>query len=287
MISFFKKPHAWKEVQELFQYEPDKLLLTYEYLTVETSFGNTNILVTGKENKPPLVLIYGVNGCAPFELESVFGLINDFRVYAIDGLDHSTLNTETVLLMQDNSYGQWMFELLAWLNIRDAVLVGISFGGFIGWKTLLFDERHVSKAFFIVPTGIVNSGVLSVLWRTWLPLKLYKWLKHSTHIRQFSEELFTEYNELTMTFFAKVLLQSEITFSPIPIIKKEEAQKIKTPIHIVAAEKDLLYPGIKMLKRSKAIFPTLGEVLLLKDSRHVPDRKGNEKIVDFIKNLAK
>jgi pimeloyl-ACP methyl ester carboxylesterase len=286
MISFFNSPRGKKEVKEALQIELDELPLIYECLTIETSFGNTCVLVTGQENKPPLVLIYGINGCPPFALDLVIRLKDDFRVFAIDGMAQSTLNAETFPSVQNESYGQWMYEVLAWLNIRNAILLGISFGGFISWKTLLLDERHVSRAIFIVPAGFVNGGKWRILRKIWLPFKLYKWLKHSCLVRQVSKELFTDQNEEGLAFFPKWLFHSQMAFSPVPVITKEEAQKIKKPVHLIAAEKDVLFPGEKMLKRARAIFPTLGEVLLLKNSRHVPDRYGNEQIVDFIKKLT-
>ncbi len=287
MISLFKSPQNKKELKELFQIELDKLSLKYDCLDIETSFGNTSILVTGHENKPPLVLVYGINGCPPFALETISRLKDDFRVFAIDGMDPSTLNEETVLSLQDESYGQWMYEVLAWLNIRNVILLGISFGGFICWKTLLLDERHVAKAFLIVPAGIVNGGLWQIFLKIWLPLKLYKRLKHPCLVRRLSKELFTGQNEADESFFQKWVLHSEISFPKVPLIRKEEAQTIKTPIYIVAAERDVLFPGVKMLKRVKAIFPFPGEVLFLKNSRHTPDQSGNEQIVEFIKNLTR
>jgi pimeloyl-ACP methyl ester carboxylesterase len=287
MISLFKSPQDKKELEELFQIELDELPLIYECLNIETSFGNTSVLVAGKEDKPPLVFIYGVNGCPPFALETFIKLMDDFRFFAINGLNQLTLNAENILSVQDESYGQWMYEVLAWLNIRNAILLGISFGGFICLKTLLFDERHVAKAILIGPAGITNRGLWRISWNIWLPLKLYQWLKHPCLVRQLSKELFTDQNEAGMALFPKWVFHSEMSFSPFPLIKKEEAQKIKTPIYMVAAEKDVLFPGLKILKRAKAIFPSLCEVLLLKNSRHIPDQSGNEQIVEFIRNLTR
>ncbi len=287
MISFINSPKGKKELKALFQIEPDELPLNYECLPIETSFGHTSVLATGQENKPPLVLVYGVNGCAPFALDLVIRLKDDFRVFAIDGMQHSGLNAESVLSMQDESYGQWMYEVLAWLNIRNAVLLGISFGGFISWKTLMLDQRHVSKGIFIVPAGFVNGSKWQILWKIRLPLQLYRWLKHPCLARQISNELFTEQKEAGLDCFSKWAFHSEMAFSVVPLITKEEAQKMKKPFHLIAAEKDVLFPGVKMLNRAKAIFPSLGEVLLLKDSRHVPDISGNEQIVEFIRKLTK
>jgi esterase/lipase len=67
-------------------------------------------------------------------------------------------------------------------------------------------------------------------------------------------------------------------FSPLPITSKDKAKNIKTPITIFAAEKDIMFPGKKMIKRVKQIFPSLEEVVLLVDSKHVPNTTDFRKI---------
>jgi len=281
--SFFDHPQAKKAIERLYQLKLDEISIVYELVTVETSFGNTNIILTGQAEKPPLVLLHGSNGCAPIAIEALVGLLEDFRIYAIDVVGQPNLSAETRPDMRDESYGQWMFEILTRLNIKDAILVGISFGGFISWKTLAFDDKRIAKAFLIVPAGIVNGNPIKAMRKVFLPMKLYKWRKQDKYVRQFLKELFTERDEFALTFLSEVFLHFEMDFSPIPCLKKEEAQSIKTPVHIIAADNDLLFPGKKMLKRAQKILPTLESTLLLEGSRHVPGRQGNEEIIEYIR----
>ena len=71
-------------------------------------------------------------------------------------------------------------------------------------------------------------------------------------------------------------------FSPLPVISKNRAQNIKTPITIFAAEKDIMFPGKKMIKRVHNIFPSLEEVILLNGSKHVPKATDFKKIEELI-----
>ena len=73
-------------------------------------------------------------------------------------------------------------------------------------------------------------------------------------------------------------------FSPLPIISKQSAKKINRPLTIIASEKDIMFPGKKMIKRAKRVFPTLKEVFLLKGSKHVPTNKEFNKIEEEIIN---
>jgi len=287
MQSFFNNQQTKKDIELLYHNKLDELGIVYEFLKVETSFGDTNIIVTGHADKPPLVLLHGSNGCAPIGIEALIALVKDFRIYAIDIVGQPNLSAGIRPSMQNDDYGQWMFEILSRLNVWNVTLVGISFGGFISWKTLVFDARRISSTFLIAPAGIVNGNPLKAFWKIFLPMKLYKWRKNTKYVHQFLNELFTEEDEFAFAYLSKVFLHFEMDFSSIPLIKKEEAQKIKTPIHIVAADNDLLFPGEKMIQRARQILPSLEDILLLKNSKHVPNQNGNDQITELIKNHSK
>lgn len=282
MESFFSSSSAKNTIIEMYYNKLDELPINYEFQKIETSFGNTNIILTGEKSNPPLVLIHGSNGCAPIALEAMLGLEKKFRVYAIDVIAQPNLSEGVRPNMKDYSYGEWMFEILTRLNIQDAIMVGISFGGFITWKTLVFDSRRISKAFLIVPAGIVNGNPLKAMWNVFLPMKLYQWRKNKKYVHQFLNKLFTEPDEFAQHYLAKVFLDFNMDFSPIPLIKKEEAKKITTPIYIIGADNDLLFPGEKMLRHAEEIFPSIHESILLKKSKHVPRQIDNQQISKLI-----
>jgi hypothetical protein len=71
-------------------------------------------------------------------------------------------------------------------------------------------------------------------------------------------------------------------FSPLPILSKNDANRIKTSITIFACEKDIMFPGKKMTSRAKKLFQSLKEVVLLEGSKHVPNSNDFKKIEDLI-----
>ncbi|MFK5972114.1 MAG: alpha/beta hydrolase, partial [Flavobacteriaceae bacterium] len=80
----------------------------------------------------------------------------------------------------------------------------------------------------------------------------------------------------------KVFLHFNIDFTSVPVIKKEEAQLIRTPITLFAAKKDIMFPGIKMLKRANKIFTSLKKTVLLKNSKHLQNSIDNYEIEKVI-----
>ncbi|MFT5860321.1 MAG: hypothetical protein ACI865_002431, partial [Flavobacteriaceae bacterium] len=61
-----------------------------------------------------------------------------------------------------------------------------------------------------------------------------------------------------------------------------EASKIQTPITLIGAENDIIFPGGKMIKRAKKIFPSLKHTLLLSNSKHVQNKNDNSIIASLI-----
>ncbi|KOH45339.1 hypothetical protein NC99_18570 [Sunxiuqinia dokdonensis] len=284
MNTFFNGLDTRKEMIRMYYQKLDKLPISYEQKMIETTFGDTNLVITGPEGKPPLVLLHDTNSCAPLALESMVELTYHFRVYAIDVLGQPNLSEELRLNMKDNTYGKWMYEILSRFGLQNTSLVGISRGGFIALKTLIFDEKRIARTFLITPEGIVNGNPLQLFMKVILPLKMYRATKSTKYLNWFLEEFYTEENEFSKAFLSNVYLHYKIDLSKAPLIRKKEALQIKTPVHIIAAEKDLLFPGKKLIKRANTIFPLLSEVVLLRNSKHILSKQDNRKTTELIRN---
>lgn len=282
MESFYTSKEAKEEILRIYQEKLNELPIEYEFKKVHTSFGETNIIVTGNADKPPLIIIHGANGCAPIAIEALLDLVDRYNVFAIDIVGQPNLSAETRPNLKDDSYGKWVNEILEKLNLSDVILVGASFGGFISWKTLVFDESRIKKTFLLVPAGIVNGNPIKAIFKVFLPMKLFMWTKKEKYLETFLGELFTEKDNFAFKFLSKTFLNFKMDFSPLPTITEKEADQINTPINIVGAEMDTFFPGQKMIERAKNIFPSLNKTILLKNSKHVPDKEANKLIAKFI-----
>ncbi len=271
------------EIESLYRQKLDGLSLSYELMTIETSFCDTNIVIAGTEENPPLVLIHGNFGCAPSAIEVMVELVAHFRIYVVDIPGQPNLSAKCKFNMKDNSYGEWMYEILSRLGVYNATLVGVSRGGFVALKTLVFDEKRVSHTFLVTPEGIVNTNLFQFFLKVILPVKRYRATKNPKYLSRFLEKIYSEQDEFSKTFLSNVYLHYKTDFSQAPLIGKKEALQIKTPVHIIAAEKDLLFPGEKIINRANKIFPLLSEVVLLSNSKHILSKQDNRKIAELIR----
>jgi pimeloyl-ACP methyl ester carboxylesterase len=282
MKSLFKSELGKKEILSLYDAKLAELKIDYTYKTVETSFGKTNIIVTGNPTNPPLIIVHGSNASAPIGLETYPNLSKKYQVFAVDVLGQPNKSEGTVLSIKDNSHGKWLNEVIDKLNLENVVLAGFSLGGLVILKTLLVNETKIKAVFLAAPAFIVNGNPLKAIFKMFIPMKRYMKTENPKYVEKFLTELFTDKDEFAVAFLSKVFLHFEMDFTPVPVISKTEAKNIKTPITLIAAKQDLIFPGEKMLKKAKKIFPSLKKTILLENSKHVQNRADNTLIEKLI-----
>lgn len=287
MESLFKSEQGKQEILQLYDQKLESLAIDFSYKIINTRFGKTNIIATGNPQNPPIILIHGSNGCAPIAIETYRELLDSFSVYAIDVLAQPNKSAETRLSMQDDSYGQWMNEIIDELNIQDVTLAGFSFGGLVILKTLIHNEKNIKEVFLSAPAYVVNGNPIKALFRFFIPMKRFMKTKKTKYLEQFLASAFTEKDDFAQKSLALVFTHFTMDFTPVPIIKTSDAMKIRTPITLIAAENDIIFPGRKMIKRAKKIFPSLQRAVLLKNSKHVQDKKDNARIASLIMEKLK
>lgn len=274
----FKSKQGKDEILRLYDKKLDSLNLDVESITVHTSYGETNILATGDPANPPIILVHGSNGCAPVALETYANLHKRFRVFAVDVLAQPNKSADTRLSMKDDSYGKWMNEIIGVMELESVTMAGFSFGGLIILKTLEYDESKIKEVYLSAPAYIVNGNPFKAIFKVFIPMKRYMKTKKVEHVEKFLSALFTDRDEFAIEFLSKVFLEFEMDFTPVPVIDAKKALAIRTPITIFGADEDLMFPGKKMLKRARKIFPSLKNGRLIEGSKHVQNKEQNELI---------
>jgi pimeloyl-ACP methyl ester carboxylesterase len=284
MESLYKTENGKHQILELYDAKLAELHIQYTNKIVDTSFGKTNVIVAGDPSKPPIILIHGSNGCAPIALGTYCDLIDSFSVYSVDVLAQPNKSAETRMSMKDNSYGKWMNEVIESLKLENVTMAGFSFGGLVILKTLINNENKIKEVFLSAPAYIVNGNPLKSLFKFFIPMKRYMKTKKTKYLERFLDAAFTEKDDFAHEFLAAVFTHFTMDFTPVPLIKISEASKIRTPITLIGAENDIIFPGRKMIKRAKKIFPSIKHTLLLSNSKHVQNKKDNSVIASLIMN---
>ena len=282
MESLYKSQTGKAEILNLYNQKLKDLNINYSYIEVQTAFGKTNIIVSGNAKKQPILVVHGSNGCAPIALETYSELASDFQIFAVDVLAQPNKSAETRLSMQNDDYGKWLHEVIDHLKLVKPTLAGFSFGGLIILKALEFKDSNIKEVFLTAPAYIVNGNPLKALFKVFIPMKRYMKTRKTKYAERFLNALFSEKDDFALAFLSKVFLCFRMDFIPVPVIHKRDAVSIKTPITLIAAKDDLMFPGEKMIKRANKIFPSLKQTVLLKQSKHVQNTFDNKRISNLI-----
>lgn len=172
-MSLFTSKIKRKEIFNLYDEKLKSLRSTYNSRQVNTSFGNTNIIIIGDNSKPPIILVHGSNGCAPIALETYKGLETQFQVFAVDVLAQPNKSAETRLSMKTVDYGKWMHEIINNLKLVNVTIAGFSFGGLVILKTLEYKQANIKGVYLTAPAYIVNGNPLKALFKVFIPMKRF------------------------------------------------------------------------------------------------------------------
>jgi pimeloyl-ACP methyl ester carboxylesterase len=255
---------------------------------VNTRFGKTHVLVTGPEQGLPVVLTHGGNSITPQGLRGLLPLLKkgQYRVYAPDTVGHPGKSAQVRLSSDDQSYGQWLRDILDGLGLDRTAFIGGSFGAGIILRLAAYAPRRITKMALFVPSGIVAVPLASMLFRILLPYLLYRVRPSHQRLYQAVQWMWSDIEddvlELIEAVFQNVRLEAGM---PRPVTESELAN-FKAPTLVIAAEKDAMFPGEAVIKRAREIFTNLKVAECLKGGTHYSSKHDleyvNKRIAEFM-----
>lgn len=126
----YENEEGREKILTLYNESLSLLKIPFSEVDVETSFGKTHIIITGKNNARPLVLLHGSSANSSSWIYNMEALGRNNRLYAIDINGHPGKSRLTKLFKEPNDYAQWLDEVFKRLQIKEAAIVGWSYGGF-------------------------------------------------------------------------------------------------------------------------------------------------------------
>ena len=141
--------------------------VAFESLQIVTRYGSTHVIASGPPGAPPVVLLHAFQATALAWRANVEGLSRHFRVYALDVIGQGGKSASTGPLRKRTDFAAWMCELFDALGIKQAAIVGNSYGGFLALSQASLAPSRVSAVVLINPGGTFVSflpHLLSMLW---------------------------------------------------------------------------------------------------------------------------
>lgn len=237
---------------------------------LKTSFGETHVLVGGPEQAPPLVILHGAMASSAHAIHELEPLLQHFRVYAVDVLGQSVKSADHRPSVSNDEYGRWMVEVLDALALPRPHVLGISWGGFVAIRLAAFAPARIERLVLLVPAGMVSGSAWEGFTRMGLPMAMYLAFPSPTRLRKFVANLLTTYDDDWMPYLGDAFRSYNMNMKLPKVAQPEELKGLTAPTLVIAAEKDVSFPGSAVVERAAQLFPALQGAELIPDCNHCP-----------------
>ena len=276
--TIYKSEDGKKQILNLYDSQIRRLGVPYKDIYVETSFGKTHLVEIGNLEGEPLLVFHGGNATTAYNLLYCDFLIKDFHIYAVDTIGHPGKSAETSLSALNYDYGKWTSDVIDALGFERISLFGGSFGGGIIAKTMCIVPDKIKRVVIIIPSGIKNALQLKNA-KMMFPMIMYwitgkdKWLKKTMMPMAITEDNITE--DIYET--AKLSIDHVKVKTAMPTnVSATRMRRCKAPTLVIGAEKDCLFPGLRVLRRAKKIIPNC-KTYIVRDRGHMHKLTNREK----------
>ena len=140
-----------------------------------------------------------------------------------------------------------------------------------GDKLMCISPEKITKAILIVPAGIYNASKSKLIFSMGIPMMMYivtkkeEWFEKAfLPMTTNGEPIDKDTLEMIRTSFNHVNVNPNMPSN----IKKEDIINYQAPTLLIAGEKDVLFPGDKVIRRAKEIIHNV-ETHLLQDCGHL------------------
>ena len=275
MKSIYRTPEGQAVIHTLYDKHLAETGIQTESRMVPTRFGQTHVLLAGPETGTPLVLLHGGNTINPSMLAWGKSLAGKYRLYALDTIGHPGKSDPVRLSPRNDSYGQWVVDVLDGLDLESPAFMASSYGAGILLNTAAYAPGRISKAVVLIPSGLVSIPWWTMLFELLLPLVVYRLAPSRERVLRVLRPMFLENPipadviEITEAVFEHVYIEPEMPRN----VTRDEMTAFSAPALVIAAENDHLFPARKVVAQAGQVFQNLVAAEIIPDCPHyIPDR---------------
>lgn len=231
--------------------------IPYTERVIETSFGNTFVMVSGDENSKPLILLHGGGGNSTMWMYNVVELSKHFRIYAIDIIGEAGKSAPTRPVFKSDSYAHWLKEVFNKLNLNSIALCGASLGAVLAFRFALVHPEYINRLVLLAPPSLLKmrvSFILRAVFANMVPINAatVSFLRYmSSGASRFSDEEVQSF----ITQFKSYRPNKEIM--AMPVATDEELSRMTSNTLILLGDEEVLYDPKEAIKRINNIAPEI------------------------------
>ncbi|WP_034756612.1 alpha/beta fold hydrolase [Rossellomorea vietnamensis] len=259
-----------------------------EQIYVDTSYGKTHILVAGPPEGKPIFIFQGGNCINPMTLSWFLPLVDKYRVYAPDTIGHPGYSGESRMSAKDNSFAQWIKELMDYFDINSSAFVGPSYGAGIILRLATYMPDKIDCSVLVSPAGIGLGSKIRMMKDILLPLVLFNGTSSQKYLNKITDTMSDHsMREMDKKIIGDVFKYIKLEQEMPKLTTNEELSHYRSPTLIIAGKKDIFFPESRLNKAAREIIPNL-IAFKTYDMGHFPSEehliKINHDIGEFLKD---
>jgi len=291
----FRSTTAKEQYLKLYDKRAKKWPVDSQTRSVDTSYGQTFVRMSGPVGAPPLVLLHGAGGNSLQWMPNIEALSQRYRVYAVDNIYDYGRSIYTKIIKDPDDIVNWLDELFSALELGNNInLIGLSYGGWLTSQYALRFPDRLAKIVLLAPAGTVLPIRLEWIMRAVLCLVPHRYFTKS-FMYWLLEDLATKDEA------SRIILDEEVdatlvrirSFKPSRLVNPtvladEELNNIKVPALYLVGEHEKIYSAQKAIQRLHKVAPHI-EAKVIPNAGHdltiVQTDMVNTRILEFLKQL--
>ena len=272
----------------------EKWPVASECLTVDTSYGQTFVRISGPVDAAPLVLLPPAASTSLFWMPNIEALSGRHRVYAVDNIYDFGRSVYRRAIKSPDDLVIWLDELFGALELEDNIdLMGLSYGGWLTSQYALRFPERLHKIVLLAPAATIFPLPAEWAWRGILATIPHRYFMRSMTCWLF-EDLSQKTDEASQALLEELVgdaiigLKSYEFKMPVPptVLEDEELSSIKVPTLFLVGENEKLYSAQKAVQRLNSVAPQI-ETGVIPDAGHdltlVQTEMVNRQVLEFLK----
>src|SRR5512146_2631416 len=267
-MTIYRSQAGKDRILKLYDQNWAALHLEKEDCFVETRHGKTHVVVTGPQDGQPVVVFHGGNMISPVSFAWIVPLTQEYRIYAPDTVGHPGYSAETRLDPGSFQYGEWAADVLDGLHLEQPVVIGGSYGAGILLNLAAYAPQKIGKGILVVPSGFAPPPLGALVLRIGVPMILYMLTKQRHWLVRSLEPMYPQPSEAVVEVTGEVYRSLKLEAEMPRSIRAEDLKRYQAPTLVLAAEKDVLFPGKAVIHRAREVIPNLVAGELIPGSTH-------------------
>jgi len=236
-----------------------------ESLSVDTSYGQTFIRVSGPSNAKPLVLLPSSAATSLFWKPNIKALSKNFRVYAIDNIYDFGRSVYKRAINSVDDMMNWldgMFDALGLEN--DINIMGLSHGAWLTSQYALHSPNRLNKIVLCAPPATIYPlpgmwawyGITALIPHRYFLTNMTRWMFKDLTQKEddVSKRMVNDLIDDAFIGLRSYKLKMPITPT---VLNDEELRNIKMPTLFLVGENEVVYSAQKAIQRLNTVAPNI------------------------------